>query len=332
MARALPKVFGSEFHAQMPLMTFDGTRWSAPVWQASDSLTLHPAAHCLHYGSTIFEGLKAFRHRNDRVAIFRLDRHIARMANSARSLHLPVPDAQMLHEATVELVKRAMEDVPERPGSLYLRPTLIGVDPNVGKAGSPSDSALLFVLASPVGDYFVAGSPMKLLVETEHARCAPHMGSIKTGGNYASALHWQAKAKAEVGANQVLFCPHGDVQETGASNFIIIHGNTLITKRLTSEFLHGVTRDSVLQVARDRGLEVQETDYTVADMRAWLQDGAEAALTGTAAVISPVTSMIIDGEDIALASQQQALALRQAVMDIQYGDSADIHGWLTFVN
>ena len=254
------------------------------------------------------------------------------MANSARSLHLPVPDAQMLHEATVELVKRAMEDVPERPGSLYLRPTLIGVDPNVGKAGSPSDSALLFVLASPVGDYFVAGSPMKLLVETEHARCAPHMGSIKTGGNYASALHWQAKAKAEVGANQVLFCPHGDVQETGASNFIIIHGNTLITKRLTSEFLHGVTRDSVLQVARDRGLEVQETDYTVADMRAWLQDGAEAALTGTAAVISPVTSMIIDGEDIALASQQQALALRQAVMDIQYGDSADIHGWLTFVN
>lgn len=332
MARAIPTVFGSEFHAQMPVMTYDGKAWSAPVWQASNQLTLHPAAHCLHYGSTIFEGLKAFRHADNRIGIFRLDRHIARMMASARALHLPVPDSTLLHDAIVELVKRAVDDTPERPGSLYLRPTLIGTEANVGKAGTPSEQALLYVLASPVGDYFVAGSPMKLLVETEHARCAPHMGSIKTGGNYASALHWQAKAKAELGANQVLFCPGGDVQETGASNFIVISGNTLITKRLTSEFLHGVTRDSVLQVARDRGMEVQERDFTVAELQQWLANGAEAALTGTAAVISPVTSMVIAGKDITLASQQQALALRQAVMDIQYGASADRHGWLTFVN
>lgn len=332
MARAIPTVFGSEFHAQMPVMMYDGKAWSAPVWQASNQLTLHPAAHCLHYGSSIFEGLKAFRHADNRIGIFRLDRHIARMMASARALHLPVPDSTLLHDAIVELVKRAADDTPERPGSLYLRPTLIGIDPNVGKAGTPSEQALLYVLASPVGDYFVVGSPMKLLVETEHARCAPHMGSIKTGGNYASALHWQAKAKAELGANQVLFCPGGDVQETGASNFIVISGNTLITKRLTSEFLHGVTRDSVLQVARDRGMDVQERDFTVAELQQWLGNGAEAALTGTAAVISPVTSMVIAGKDITLASQQQALALRQAVMDIQYGASADLHGWLTFVN
>lgn len=332
MARAIPSVFGSEFHAVMPLSRFDGTQWGAITWQPSDQLVLHPAAHVLHYGSTIFEGLKAFRHADGRIAIFRLDRHAARLANSARALQLPVPDEAMVHNTILELVKRAQDDTPDRPGSLYLRPTLIGTEANVGKAGSPSAQAIFYVLASPVGDYFVTGSPMKLLVETEHARCAPHMGSIKTGGNYASALYWQVKAKAEFGANQVLFCPGGDVQETGASNFIIIHGNTLITKALSSEFLHGVTRDSVLQVARDMGMSVEERDFSVADLLRWLDEGAEAALTGTAAVISPVTAMVFEGKEVALATPSQSLKLRQAVMDIQYGVSADTHGWLTFAN
>ena len=332
MTRAIPAVFGSEFHAEMPLMTFDGHTWSDPVWQPSDRLVLHPAAHCLHYGSTVFEGMKAFRHADGRIAIFRLDRHVDRLMHSAKALHLPVPEADKTRAAIIELVCRAVEDVPARPGALYLRPTLIGTEPNVGKAGSPSAHAMLYVLASPVGDYFVAGSPMKILVETEHARCAPHMGSIKTGGNYASALHWQAKAKAETGANQVLFCPGGDVQETGASNFIIIKDDEVITKALTSEFLHGVTRDSVLQVARDLGLRINECHFGVNDLRAWISQGAEAALTGTAAVISPVTSMVFAGEELGLASQSRALQLRQAVMDIQYGVAADKHGWLTFVN
>lgn len=330
MARAIPQVFGSEFHAQMPLMTFNGNTWSETLWQGSDRLVLHPAAHCLHYGSTIFEGMKAFRHADGRLAIFRLDRHVARLQHSAQALHLPVPDADSIRAAIIELVKRAAEDVPERPGALYLRPTLIGTEPNVGKAGSPSSQAMFYVLASPVGDYFVVGSPMKLLVETEHARCAPHMGSVKTGGNYASALHWQARAKAEIGANQVLFCPGGDVQETGASNFIIIKDDEIITKALTSEFLHGVTRDSVLQVARDLGMRVNECHFSVDDMRHWIAQGAEAVLTGTAAVISPVTSMVFAGQEIALAAQSKALQLREAMLAIQYGEAEDRHGWLTF--
>ncbi|MDO5091448.1 MAG: branched-chain-amino-acid transaminase [Cardiobacteriaceae bacterium] len=332
MARAIPQVFGSEFHAQMPLMTFDGNTWSEPLWQASDRLVLHPAAHCLHYGSTIFEGMKAFRHADGRIAVFRLDRHVTRLMHSAQALHLPVPDAGKTRAAILELVRRAADDVPDRPGALYLRPTLIGTEANVGKAGSPSAEAMLYVLASPVGDYFVVGSPMKLLVETEHARCAPHMGSVKTGGNYASALHWQTKAKADIGANQVIFCPRGDVQETGASNFILIKGNELITKALSSEFLHGVTRDSVLQVARDMGLAVSERDFRVEEMRGWLEEGAEAILTGTAAVISPVTSMVFNGEEVPVAAQEKALQLRQAIMDIQYGVAEDRHGWLTFAN
>lgn len=330
MTRAIPAVFGSEFHAEMPLMTFDGRAWSEPVWQPSDRLVLHPAAHCLHYGSTVFEGMKAFRHENGRLAVFRLDRHVERLIHSAQALHLPTPDGDKVREAILELVRRAEADVPARPGSLYLRPTMIGTEPNVGKAGSPSAQAMIYVLASPVGDYFVAGSPMKILVETEHARCAPHMGSIKTGGNYASALHWQAKAKAELGAHQVIFCPRGDVQETGASNFMVIKDNEVITKALTDEFLHGVTRASVLQVARDLGLAVRETHFTVDELRGWIEQGAEAVLTGTAAVITPVTAMVFAGEELALAEPKQSLILRQTVMDIQYGVREDRHGWLTF--
>lgn len=148
---------------------------------------------------------------------------------------------------------------------------------------------------------------MKILVETEHIRCAPHMGRVKCGGNYASAMHWLLKAKAEYGANQVLFCPNGDVQETGASNFILINGDEIITKPLTDEFLHGVTRDSVLTVAKDLGYTVSERNFTVDELKAAVENGAEAILTGTAAVISPVTSFVIGGKEIEVKTKNAAM-------------------------
>ncbi|WP_373741344.1 branched-chain-amino-acid transaminase, partial [Neisseria sp.] len=228
-------------------------------------------------------------------------------------------------------VKRAADEIPDAPASLYLRPTLIGTDPVIGKAATPSDGTLLYILASPVGDYFKAGSPMKLLVETENMRCAPHMGRVKCGGNYASALPWVLKAKAEHGAHQVLFCPNGDVQETAAANFALINGNEIITKPLTAEFLHGVTRDSVLTVAKDMGYTVSERNFTVAELKAAVENGAEAILTGTAAVISPVTSFVIGGQEIAVQSTERGNAIRKAVTDIQYGLAEDKYGWLVEV-
>ena len=234
-------------------------------------------------------------------------------------------------DALIELVKRSAEEIPDAPAALYLRPTLIGTDPVIGKAGSPSETALLYILASPVGDYFKAGSPVKILVETEHIRCAPHMGRVKCGGNYASAMPWVLKAKAEYGANQVLFCPNGDVQETGASNFILINGDEIITKPLTDEFLHGVTRDSVLTVAKDLGYTITERNFTVDELKAAVENGAEAILTGTAAVISPVTSFVIDGKEIEVKSQERGYAIRKAITDIQYGLTEDKHGWLVEV-
>ncbi|WP_274572319.1 branched-chain-amino-acid transaminase [Neisseria leonii] len=331
MNRPVPAVFGSVFHAEMPVIAYQDGTWQPTVWQSADELKLTPGAHSLHYGSECFEGLKAFRQADGKIVLFRPEANIARMQQSARILNLPVPDSKQFLDALVELVRRAADEIPDAPASLYLRPTLIGTDPVIGKAGAPSDTALLYILASPVGDYFQAGSPVKLLVETEHIRCAPHMGRVKCGGNYASAMPWVLKAKAEYGAAQVLFCPGGDVQETGASNFALIHNRTIITKPLTDEFLHGVTRDSVLKVAAGLGYAVDERNFTVDELKAAVQDGAEAILTGTAAVISPVTSFIIGGEEIAVSGTEQGNAIRKAVTDIQFGLAEDRYGWLTAV-
>jgi len=253
------------------------------------------------------------------------------MQQSAKLLELPVPDAQAFLSAMLELVARAADEVPDAPAAMYLRPTLIGTDPVIGKAGVGSSSAMLYILASPVGDYFKVGSPMKLLVETERIRCAPHMGRVKCGGNYASALQTVVRAREQYGANQVLFCPNGDVQETGASNFVLINGNEIITKPLTEEFLHGVTRDSVLTIANDLGYTISERNFTVAELKAAVEQGAEAILTGTAAVISPVTSFVIDGKEIPVASTERGTAIRKAVTDIQFGLAEDKYDWLVRV-
>ena len=309
MSRPVPAVFGSVFHAQMPVIAYKDGKWQPTEWQTSADLTLAPGAHALHYGSECFEGLKAFRQADGKIVLFRPTANIARMQQSADILHLPRPETEAYLNALIELVKRAADEIPDAPAALYLRPTLIGTDPVIGKAGSP----------------------VKILVETEHIRCAPHMGRVKCGGNYASAMPWVLKAKADYGASQVLFCPNGDVQETGASNFILIKGNEIITKPLTDEFLHGVTRDSVLTVAKDLGYTVSERNFTVDELKTAVEEGAEAILTGTAAVISPVTSFVIGGKEIEVNSQERGYALRKALTDIQYGLAEDKYGWLVEV-
>ncbi|MDO4434622.1 MAG: branched-chain-amino-acid transaminase [Alysiella sp.] len=326
--QAPPAVFGSVFHSEMPMIAYQNGAWQSVTWQASNQLTLAPGAHSLHYGSECFEGLKAFRQINGKIVLFRPEANITRMQQSAQILNLPQPQKQAFMEALLELTRRAADEIPDAPGSLYLRPTLIGTDPIIGKAGAPSDTALLYILASPVGDYFKAGSPVKLLVETENIRCAPHMGRVKCGGNYASAMPWVLKAKAEHGAAQVLFCPKGDVQETGASNFAVIYQNEIITKPLTDEFLHGVTRDSVLKIAVDMGYTINERHFTVNEMQTWIENGAEAILTGTAAVISPVTSLVIAGKEVVVQNTEHGNRIRKAITDIQYGHAEDKYGWL----
>lgn len=327
--------FGTEFGDTFATVEWADGEWKTPEVGPVRPFTMHPATHVLHYGSAVFEGLKAHRGHDGVVRVFRVERHVERMQESARVLRLPVPDADMLRGMILDVVRENLVRVPAAPGSLYLRPTLVGTEPNIGAAATTSKTALLFVLPSPVGDYFKGGiRPLKVAVETEQPRSTPAFGSVKTGANYAMALGITLDAKAELGADQVLFAPGGDVQETGASNFLLIRDGEILTKSLDTSFLHGVTRDSILTLARDRGFEVHERDITVDEMIEWAEDG-EAALSGTAAVLAGVGSMIVDGEEIAFADGEvgsTTLELRKALTDIHVGLADDPHGWTTEVS
>ena len=328
--------FGSVFMPKMALATFENNQWSDAKIVASDSIQLHPGAHVLHYSSTCFEGLKAFRHADGSVHVFRMDQNIKRLAQSSRLLSLPIIDEAQVAKMIVDAVAEFATDVPEPPGSMYIRPTHIGTEAAVGKAAAPTATSMLYVLLSPVGDYFTGGAKaLRLLLDETGMRCAPHMGMIKSGGNYASALGPISKAKAEVQADQILFCPNGDVQETGAANFLLIDGNEIITKGLDSSFLHGVTRSSILTLAADLGMTVTERDLTVAELleRA-AKPEVEAVLSGTAAVLTSVGTFIHNDKEYKVGTGEPgpiAQKLRQALNDIQWGKAEDKHNWLTKV-
>lgn len=330
--------FGSVFAPTMAVATAtDGVFGAGKVVPLED-LQLHPAAHVLHYCSACFEGLKAHRAVTDgSVRLFRADRHVQRMRRSAQVLHLPVPPADLLHQMLVDVVRDNLEEVPDQPGSLYLRPTLIGTLPNIGAAAHPSPEALLYVLASPVGDYFAGGvRPLRLLVEEDLPRSTPQFGQVKSGANYAMALGPTLAAKAEHGVDQVLFAPGGKVTETGAANLVLLDGDRVITPELDGSLLPGVTRDSILALAADSGRSVDEVAMTIDDVRAWAEAGGEAALSGTAAVLAPVGELVwADGEVVAFHGGgvgPNVTGLRDALTALHRGEADDTHGWLETVH
>lgn len=327
--------FGTRFLPQMAISHYDGG-WSDESMVPSDALTLHPGAHVFHYASTCFEGLKAFRQQDGSVAIFRMDKNIARFAQSSSLLYLPDIDPVQTARMITNSVGMFKDEVPAPPASLYIRPTHIGTEAAIGKAAAPSDTSCQYMLLSPVGDYFEGGeASLRLLLDEEGVRCGPDHGMVKGGGNYASALKHIQRAAKEHKANQVLFCPGGDVQETGAANFILVDGNEIITKSLDESFLHGVTRESLLTLAREKGLNVQERELSVDELieRA-AKPECEAGLTGTAAVVAAVGTLIHGGREYKVGTGQPGPRMREMrdeLNAIQWGQAEDRHGWLTRV-
>jgi branched-chain amino acid aminotransferase len=323
--------FGTVLTSHMAVATYKDGQWSRGELNPVAPLNLSPAAHVLHYSSTCFEGFKAFRRKDGSIHVFRMDRHIQRMRQSARQLVLPEPDAQQLAEMVRGLIDKSRDAVPEAPGALYLRPILFGTSANIGAAATPTTEAMLIVLASPVWDYFAGGvKPLRILVDDVNTRSAAQMGMVKTGGNYAAALGPTLSARAKHQADQVLFCPGGEVQETGAANFFLIRQGELLTRSLDATFLHGVTRDSLLTLGRDMGYSVSERVFNVQEMLEWARTG-EAALSGTAAVLAGVGTLIHRGTECPVGNGDVGpltRALRAQLVAIQQGDAPDPHGWL----
>ena len=323
--------FGSLLTDTMAVATYSNGQWSDHEVRKTGPIEISPAAHVLHYSSTCFEGFKAYKWADGSVNVFRMSSHIERMCQSARSLALPEPDPDQLETMITTVIDRVRDQVPDAPGALYMRPILFGTTPNIGAAANPPRELMLIVLASPVWDYFSGGmKALKIYVETEATRCASHLGMVKTGGNYAAAMGPTLAARQKYGVDQVLFCPGGEVQETGAANFLLIREGKIMTRSLDATFLHGVTRDSLLRMAPRLGYQVEERVFTVEEMLDWAKDG-EAALSGTAAVLAGVGTLVRDGKEHRVGSGDvgpHTKKLRAALVGIQQGEVPDTHGWL----
>ena len=324
--------FGTVFMPEMMVSRFDN-KWSRPEVVACDSISLHPGAHVFNYASTCFEGLKAYKQADGGVALFRPERNVARLAQSSELLALPAIDEQVTLGMIKDITLKYADEVPVGPSSMYIRPTHIGTEAAIGKAAAPSDTSLLYVMLSPVGDYFAGGeAALRVLLDTRGARCGWDHGMVKGGGNYASALKHIIRAQREHKADQVLFCPDGLAQETGAANFVLMEGGELITKPLDESFLHGVTRDSILVLARDSGLTVIERELPVEEiLERASRPGAEAGLTGTAAVVAAVGTLIHDGREYRVGDGNPGpvlRGLRESLNAIQWGQQSDTHNWI----
>jgi len=324
--------FGQNFTSLMAFAHFKNDQWGSVELKPLSDFHLTPAAHVLHYASTCFEGLKAYRWQDGGIRLFRYQDNVKRLRNSAEALCLPIPDEVLLADMIKQAVLAVEAEIPNLPESLYIRPTLIGSEDNIGAAGKASTEAYLYILTSPVGDYFSGGiRPLKLLIDEVNMRSTPTFGQVKTGGNYAAALASVVRARKQFGADQVLYCPQGNVQETGAANFFVLHNDTLITKKLDGSILPGITRDSIIKLAKKQALAVEERDISVTELLEWLPN-SEAFLSGTAAVISPVGQFIYNGESLTVGSGevgQRTLAFREQLTAIQQGQQPDEFSWVT---
>jgi branched-chain amino acid aminotransferase len=327
--------FGSLFADKMTVATMrDGDYQYSGEAVPLENFSLHPGTHVLHYASSCFEGLKAHRQIDGSLAIFRVDDHVARMLQSIERLQMPAPPAELVRTMIIDAVEANAAATPDPPGSLYIRPTLIGTLLNIGAAAAPSDSALLYVINSPVGDYFAGGiRPLSIYIETVIPRTTPQFGMVKSGANYVMALGPTLDAKRHYGADQVLFATGDDLTETGASNFFLVDDERIVTRHLDESFLHGVTRASVIEIAADLGYEVEERSIPLEELKGWVGEG-EAFLSGTAAVLAPVGTIHVMGEELLVLDGQpgaNTLRLREALTDIQLGKAPDRHGWITKV-
>ena len=316
--------------------------WSEPELKPYGPISLDPATAVFHYGQEIFEGLKAYRQPNGDISLFRPTANAKRFANSAARLALPEMSEQLFIETIETLVKTDAAWVPSKVGeSLYLRPFMFATE--VGLGVRPSNKATYMLIATPAGAYFDPNKAVSVWISTEYVRAAiGGTGEAKCGGNYAASLVAQ-KAAAKKGCDQVVWIDAKErkwVEEMGGMNLYFVKGRgadaTVITPKLTGTLLPGITRDSILSVARDLGYKTEEVMLSIDDWRDGVTSGeiTEIFACGTAAVVSPVgqaksvmgTWKTGDGEPGVITMQ-----IRNHLLGVQHGTVLDTHNWVVKV-
>ena len=330
--------FGRVFTDHMAMIRYtEGKGWHSAEIAARKPLMLDPAAAVLHYAQEIFEGMKAYRLADGQLALFRPDANARRFQQSARRLAMPELSEELFIASVRELVTLDRDWFPSvEGGSLYIRPFMIASEPFLGVR--PAHEYLYLVILSPVGGYFKAGAPaVSIWVSQDYTRAAPGgTGAAKCGGNYASSLVAQVEATKH-GCDQVVFldaAEHKWLEELGGMNvFLAFNDGTLQTPPLTGSILPGITRDSVMTLARSEGLDVREKPYSIDQWRADAHSGRliEAFACGTAAVVTPIGRVASPDGEFKIGAGgpgQLTMRLKQRLVDIQRGVALDPHGWV----
>jgi len=328
--------FGKVFTDHMFLMDYVvGRGWYDPRIVPYGPLALPPGAAVLHYAQTIFEGLKAYATDDGRVLLFRPRENARRLNVSARRLCMPQLDGEDFVEAIRILVDFERRWVPSAEGtSLYIRPLYFATEENLSL--KPSATYTFAIILSPVGSYYPRGmSPTRIFVEPEHIRAAPGgVGAAKTGGNYARCLQAEARA-SELGYDQVLWLDGREkryVEEVGAMNVFFRIGDTVVTPPLTGTILPGVTRDSVLHLLEEWGVDAQVRRIPLAEIADACEAGGlqEAFGVGTAAVISPIGELRWGDMQLKISAGRTGpltTRLYETLVGIQRGNLEDRFGW-----
>ena len=328
--------FGKYYTDHMLLIDYTGgIGWHDARIVPFGNLALHPAAVALHYGSEIFEGLKAYRRPDGKVQLFRPMENIRRMNNSARRMCMPTMDEELGLEALRTFVELEKDWVPSAPGtSLYLRPFMIATEANL--AVHTAKELLYVLIASPVASYFENGlTPVKIMIEDEDVRAVRGgTGEAKCGGNYGAATRAGDRAEAK-GYSQVLWLDGVErkyIEEVGAMNVMFKIGDEIVTPKLTGSILPGITRKSAIELLAHEGIKVSERLLSVDELIGAAKDGSlkEAWGIGTAAIISPIGALAYRGEEYPINNEEIgpfAQKLYDDLSGIQWGLKEDPFGW-----
>lgn len=331
-----PLKFGTIFTDHMFIMDYEvGKGWHDARIIPYQPICLEPSAMVFHYGQEMFEGLKAYKAKDGRILLFRPDMNAKRTNRTCKRLCMPeIPEADFV-QAIKLLVKTDKSWIPTKEGtSLYIRPFIIATDPFLGVR--PSYTYKFIIILSPVGPYYPEGlDPVKIWIEDDYVRAVKGgIGEAKAGGNYVASLRAQVKAHDE-GYSQVLWLDgvhRKYIEEVGAMNIFFKINGSVITPELNGSILPGVTRDSVIRLCKDWGLDIEERKISIDEISAAHQNGLleEVFGTGTAAVISPVGHLRWDKNDMQIMDGgigDLSQKLYDTLTGIQLGNVPDDHNW-----
>ena len=324
--------FGKTFSDHMFVADFTDGEWKNFEIVPYGEIAFSPAISALHYGQSFFEGLKAYKHADGQVSVFRPDKNAIRFNKSADRLCMPELPEEIFIQSIAAVVDIDRDWIPAKPyHSMYIRPFMFATDPFLGVA--PSKTYKYMVLAGPTGPYF--GKVLRVKIETYFTRSAEGgMGYAKSSGNYGGAM-LPAKRATEEGFDQLIWTDAKDhlyVEEMGAANVMFMLDGKLITPSTRDTFLDGVTRDTVLTLAREWGIPVEERRVAVTEIIEGAKNGelTDAFGAGTAATIAPVGSISHNGEEYFLSDPKTREFSQKVLREldaIKYGSVADTHGW-----